>query len=267
MKAAVGEKGSEESNAEFWAQAPPAGSYASRDLRPPEVAIMLAHREAFSGRVLEVGCGAGRVAGYLPLIATSAFGVDVSPRMIEYCRVTYPEVSFSVGDMRDVGELDTAPFDVIVATYNVLDALSVDDRHRTLNGFRRALTTGGLLVMSSHNRAYAPSVRGPVGEALSAARKRDLRALAGRLLRLPRQLRNHRRMRRFEQEEPEYALLNDRAHDYRLLHYYASRECQERQLADHGFEVLECLDLAGNSLPAGEAAEYCSELHYVSRAG
>lgn len=267
MKATAGEKPSGQPNASFWARAPPTSAYASRSLRPAEVAIMLAHRDAFSGRVLEVGCGAGRVTGYLPLIAAEAFGIDISPEMVDYCQQAYPEANFSLGDMRHVGELAQGPFDVVVATYNVIDALSASDRHRTLDGFRSALTPGGLLVMSTHNRAFAPRVLGPVGEVWSSLWRRDPRALAGALLNLPRKVRNHRRMGRLEEEGPEYALHNDRAHDYSLLHYYSSRESQERQLADHGFEVLQCLDLEGNLLPAGEPAAHCSELHYVSRCG
>lgn len=265
MEAAAPLNRSDEANADFWADATLVGAYARRELRPAEAAIMLAYRQDFSGRVIEVGCGAGRVAGYLSLIASEAYGVDISQQMVDYCRTAYPEVSFSKADMRDVGELETAPFDVIFATFNVIDALSPSDRLRTLDGFRRALNPGGLLVMSTHNRAFAPRVVGPVGEAMALLRGRDPKAFVRTVPRLPRQVRNHRRMRRYEEDGPEYALLNDPAHDYELLHYYASREHQERQLADHGFEVLEILDLEGRSLPAGEQAPQCSELHYVSR--
>lgn len=252
-------------NAAFWAKAHNVAAYSRRNLRSAEVAIMLSHHEAFSGRVLEVGCGAGRVTGYIQMAAAEAYGVDISAEMVEHCRRVYPGATFIQADMLDVGELDEAPFDVVFATFNVIDALSPERRHLALEGFKQALKPGGLLAMSSHNRAFAPDVVGPVGEALTHLRSGDLRAVARTVPRLPRQVRNHRRMRRFEQEEHEYALLNDPAHDFLLLHYYATREDQERQLADHGFEVLECLDLEGNLLADGEPAAHCSELHYVSR--
>lgn len=256
---------SREINDKFWAKTHLVGAYARKNLRSAEVAILLSHREAFAGRVLEVGCGAGRVTGYLQMAAEETFGVDISEEMVDHCRRTIPGAKFIVANMRDVGELEETPFDVVFATFNVLDALSPEDRHLTLEGFKKALKPGGLLAMSSHNRAFAPDVVGPVGEALTMLKSGDLRGVARTAPRLRRQVRNHRRMRRFEQEEHEYALLNDPAHDFLLLHYYATREDQERQLADHGFEVLECLDLEGNVLPEGEPAAYCSELHYVSR--
>lgn len=256
---------SDEANVEFYAQAPLVRQYANRSLRPVEALTMLRHHEQLSGRVLEAGCGAGRVIGYLTMTAADAHGIDISPGMIEYCREAYPEGHFQVGDARAVDRLDAAPFDAVLAMFNMLDALDDADRNAALASMFRALVPGGLLFMSSHNRAYAPQVVGPVAEVAGFVRNRDPKRLLRTVPRLPKQVRNHRRVRRFAIDRPEYALLNDPAHDYSLLHYYMWREDQEKQLAAHGFEVLECLDLEGNVLPPGERAEHCSELHYVAR--
>jgi hypothetical protein len=82
---------------------------------------------------------------------------------------------------------------------------------------------------------------------------------------MPRRLANRRRVRRLERVEPGYAMLNDEAHDHAFLHYYISRDDQVKQLADHGFELLECLDLDGEPVAAGEAAPASPELHYLAR--
>jgi hypothetical protein len=63
---------------------------------------------------------------------------------------------------------------------------------------------------------------------------------------------------------PDHAILVDEAHDYTLLHYYISRDAQERQLAEAGFELLECLDIDGRPVPPGTDAEGSSELQYVA---
>ena len=256
---------SDEANVEFYAQAPLVREYANRSLRPVEALTMLRHHDQLSGRVLEAGCGAGRVIGYLTMTAADAYGIDVSQGMIDYCRETYPGGNFQVGDVRAVHELEAAPFDAVLAMFNMLDALDDADRNLALSSMFDALVPGGLLFMSSHNRAFGPQVVGPVAEAAGFVRNRDPKRLLRTVPRLPKQVRNHRRVRRFALDRPEYALLNDPAHDYSLLHYYMWREDQEKQLADHGFEVLECLDLDGNVLPPGERAEACSELHYVAR--
>ena len=252
-------------NADFWAKTHLVRAYEQRNLRPAEVAIMLTHREDLAGRVLEVGCGAGRLTGYLQIAASEAVGIDVSDEMVDYCRAHYPGMTFKQGDMREVGDLEEGPFDAVFASFNVIDALGPDDRHVALDAFHEAVKPGGLLVMSSHNRAYAPDVVGPVEEALNRLKAGDLGIVARTAPRLVRQMRNHRQVRRFERSSAEYALLNDAAHDFALLMIYMYRGDQERQLAEHGFEVLECLDLDGNRLPEGEQAEHCPELHYVAR--
>ncbi len=50
-----------------------------------------------------------------------------------------------------------------------------------------------------------------------------------------------------------------------MLHYYVSRASQANQLSDLGFELVECLDLDGQAVGAGDDAVGCSELHYGAR--
>jgi len=115
-------------NDELWSRRDLVKAYATRDLRPVEVMLLVRYREALSGRVLELGCGAGRLTGYLAEIASTAHGIDVSPAMVEFCRRTYPKAAVSEGDLRDMSALQTGSFDVIVATYDVIDVLDDDDR-------------------------------------------------------------------------------------------------------------------------------------------
>ena len=85
------------------------------------------------------------------------------------------------------------------------------------------------------------------------------------LNRLPRWWWNRQRVLPFEVSEQSYAVLNDISQDFAALHYYITRNAQERQLAEHGFELLECLDLDGRPVgPEDEMAD-CAELHYVAR--
>jgi hypothetical protein len=83
-------------------------------------------------------------------------------------------------------------------------------------------------------------------------------------MRLPRSIANHRRLAPLQRFEEGYAIVNDVAHDHSLLHYYIGRDGQERQLAAHGFRMLECLDLEGRTVEAGETAFGCHELHYAA---
>ncbi|MFJ4844472.1 MULTISPECIES: class I SAM-dependent methyltransferase [unclassified Streptomyces] len=49
--------------------------------------------------VADLGCGPGRVTAHLAALGVSAFGVDLSPKMIELARHAYPELRFTEGSM------------------------------------------------------------------------------------------------------------------------------------------------------------------------
>ena len=247
-------------NDDVWSGGKQVAAYASRDLRPVEVVILVRYREALQGRVLELGCGAGRLTGYLSQLSGSVHGIDLSGEMVEYCRRRYPAATFDRGDIRDVSSLRRGSFDAVVAAFNVLDVLGPADRAAVLDGVRETLAPGGILVMSSHNRSIADRLGDP-----SRLRGMSLREAVATLGRLPRWHWNRRRLVRFERVETEYAILNDVAHGYAVMHYYIDRDAQQRQLEAHGYELLCCLDLDGEPVLPGDAAAHSSELHYVAR--
>lgn len=247
-------------NAEFWAEGDFVRHYASTELRPVEAELMRRHGESFEGRVLELGCGAGRLTGHVCELAQTVHGVDISARMVAYCRQAYPQATFSQGDLRDLTRFQDKSYDLVLAPFNVLDVFGHAERNDVLAEIWRILADRGLLVMSTHNRGYAPFVSKPTHIHTDSPRR-----FAASLVRLPRRLRNHKRLALLERSEDDYAIINDSGHDYAVLHYYISRDAQERQLAAHGFELTECLDLDGQAVRAGELAEHCPELHYVAR--
>jgi SAM-dependent methyltransferase len=248
-------------NAEFWARGDCVSFYATDELRAAERTLLERHRGALAGRVLEVGCGAGRLTGHLSELARELHAVDLSPAMVAFCRSRYPRAVFSEADLRDLSQFEDGAFDVVVAPFNVLDVLGDAERRRALNEIRRVLVDGGLLVMSSHNRGYRARVSSGIRVLIGSPRRP-----AASLRSLPRRIGNRRRLRRLEHAETGYAIVNDDAHDFSVLHYYISRDAQGHQLADEGFELLECLDLDGRDVPVGAAAAACPELHYVARA-
>ncbi len=235
-------------------------AYTGRALRPAEVMLLVRHRERFAGRILELGAGAGRISGYLIDLASSYHGIDLSPRMVENVRARYPDGTFEVRDLRDLATFTDGSFDLVFAGYNVLDVLDDVERRRVLGEIHRILAPSGALVMSSHNRASSAASSSPARVELTANPLR----LAYRVVGAAASVRNRRRLAGFEREEASYAIRNDAAHWYRLLHYYIGRDEQERQLAEVGFTLLDCLDEDGRSVPAGEPAATSSELHYLA---
>jgi SAM-dependent methyltransferase len=56
-------------------------------------------RAADLGPVADLGCGPGKVTAYLANLGVPAFGIDLSPKMIELGRRAHPHLSFTVGSM------------------------------------------------------------------------------------------------------------------------------------------------------------------------
>jgi SAM-dependent methyltransferase len=245
-------------NDRVWSGGRLVGTYANRRLRPVEVQILVRYRDTLSGRVLELGCGAGRLTGYLAAIARSVHGIDLSVEMVAYSRQRYPAASFAQGDIRDPAIFGAQPWNAIVAAFNILDVLGDADRQMLLERINDALSPGGILVMSSHNRGVADHLGDPL-----RLTGMSMRMAVLALGQLPRWWLNRRRLTRFERHESGYAILNDIGHDYAVMHYYATRDSHVSQFEAHGFEVLACLDLDGNPVGPGELATHCPELHYI----
>jgi SAM-dependent methyltransferase len=247
-------------NTAVWGRGGFAWQYRSRRLRRAEVVLFDRYRDDLRGRVLELGCGTGRITGHLVGLASSVRGIDIAADMVEHCRRAFPTARFTRDDIRDMSGLGSASADAIVAGFNVIDVLDEAERATFLDEVHRVLAPGGLFIFSSHNLACAPLVKGPL-RSLS----RNPARTANRLLRLPRSLRNRRRLAPLQRFEGDHAIVNDMAHDYSLLHYYIGRDGEERQLAAHAFRLLECRDLAGNLVAPGATAVGCHELHYAAR--
>ena len=241
-------------------------AYDVGELRAVEAVLLDRYRDEIAGRVLEVGCGGGRLTRHVLKHGGDVYGIDVSARMVDHCRHRFPAATFSRTDMRELADSSLGPFDVVIASFNVLDAVDHADRRRTLAGFRQVLAPGGLLIMSSHNLAHSPQVVGPMALLVTQLRSRQLKEAAGSALSFPRRVRNRRRLRKLETTGPGYAIVNDVAHDFSLLHYYVSPRSQVRQLATHGFAFVECLDPAGLPMDIDDPGSDCTEVHYVARA-
>ncbi len=241
-------------------------AYARRNLTRAETTFMERYaRELAEARVLELGCGAGRITRHLIDASRSVVGIDVSPAMIEYCRRRVRGAEFLVGDLRDLSRHPDASFDAVVAGANLFDAVSHEERLGAFVDIHRVLAPEGLLYFSSHNRnsaqALADARRGPQLHFAKNPYRQARAAMAyvqGR--------RNRPRLAKLQKFEGDYALLNDEAHGWGLLHYYIDRTTQTRQLADTGFDLLETIAPDGSALAPDADDTRFTELHYVARA-
>jgi SAM-dependent methyltransferase len=261
-------------NASAWQRGDHVAEYANRRLLPVEVVLLVRYRDVLSRRTLEVGCGAGRILGYVAQLGGEAHGIDISPAMVEHCRSRYPVAHTRVGDLSDIGASAEGPFDAVLALDNVLDVFDDAERRRVLADLKGLLAPDGLLIFSSHNLAYVDrsdagasdpkASRGRVRGLLHEVASRPPSNLARAVARIPGRRRNRKRLGSLQRRGDGYAIINDSAHDYALLHYYIGRDDQARQLHETGYELLECLDADGQPVGAGEPNPD-PWLHYVAR--
>jgi SAM-dependent methyltransferase len=232
--------------------------YATDALRPVERMLIDEYGADLTGRVLELGCGAGRLTAPLAELSDRVTALDVSPAMVRATAARCPTVTVVVADLRALPPL--GPFEAVVAGANVIDVLGDESRLRLLSDLRALLVPGGLLLLSSHNLGAATE------RALRlSVLARGRRHLISSAARLPWWWWNRRQRRRFEWRAADTAVLNDVSHDYQALHYYVTRDAMQRQLEAAGFELVDCRDLDGGVVPPGDAAADCLELHYLAR--
>jgi len=103
-------------------------------------------RESGGTRVLDAGCGTGRVAIELALRGFSVVGVDADAGMLDAARVKAQEPVWIEADLVDLrASLDTE-FDLVVLAGNVMIFLDPGSEERVLHGLVEHLVPGGLLV-------------------------------------------------------------------------------------------------------------------------
>lgn len=100
------------------------------------------------GPVAEVGCGAGRITAHLCQLDVDAFGIDLSPRMIELARREYPGLRFDVGSMTNL-DLPDASIAELVAWYSLIH-IPDDELRSVFTHFQRVLRPGGPLLLAFH---------------------------------------------------------------------------------------------------------------------
>jgi SAM-dependent methyltransferase len=103
-----------------------------------------------NARVLDAGCGPGRVGAILHALGHTVVGLDVDPVLIAAAKHDHPGPTWIVGDL---AELDLPPnitadgFDVIVSAGNVMAFLAPSTRRLVLANLRRSLRSEGRLVI------------------------------------------------------------------------------------------------------------------------
>ncbi|MEU0427301.1 methyltransferase domain-containing protein [Streptomyces canus] len=98
------------------------------------------------GTVADLGCGPGRVTGYLASLGLSVFGLDLSESMLAIARRENPELRFERGSMLEL-DLPDGALAGAVSYYSSIHT-PVDQLPRLFTEFHRVLAPGGHLLVA-----------------------------------------------------------------------------------------------------------------------
>jgi SAM-dependent methyltransferase len=103
-------------------------------------------RESGGTRVLDAGCGTGRVTIELAQRGFSVVGVDVDPDMLSAARTKRPELPWVEADLTDLAKAVDAEFDVALLAGNVLIFVRPGTEGDVVGAVGERVAPGGLLV-------------------------------------------------------------------------------------------------------------------------
>jgi ubiquinone/menaquinone biosynthesis C-methylase UbiE len=200
-------------------------------------ALRCVRADAVNQPILDLGVGAGRTVPMLREISADYVGLDYTPELVRACRQKHPGARIIHGDARDLSQFADGSFQLVVFSFNGIDAVNADDRFTILREARRVLRPGGALLFSSHNR------NGPGhGEKLSFGvnRTRNPVKLAQRfmlaVLHAAQTVRNYENYSKLSYDADDYSIRNASAHNHGIVIHYISLQSQLRQLDSIGFQ-------------------------------
>lgn len=106
-------------------------------------------------RVLDIGCGTGRIANGLARQGCRVTGIDTNQWYVDRARAQAagPDVEFRVQDMRNLTE-EEATYEAALFWFNTFGYFDDATNTDVLRLVRRALTARGVLVIEQHNRDW-----------------------------------------------------------------------------------------------------------------
>ncbi|MDR8407979.1 class I SAM-dependent methyltransferase [Nonomuraea sp. 3-1Str] len=99
-----------------------------------------------AGPIADLGCGPGHYTAYLHTRGVTAFGIDLSPGMIEQARQEHPGLRFEVGSMFSL-DLADAGVGGVFSHYSIIHT-PPERVHELFDEFARVLAPGGHLLLS-----------------------------------------------------------------------------------------------------------------------
>jgi len=103
------------------------------------------------GKILDIGCGRGRTTVPLKEMGFDIIGIDISRKMIEAAKESYPNIDFRVGNACNLS-FEEESFDYVLFSNVGMDYIFPEAKRLiALREIHRVLKRNGLFVFSSNN--------------------------------------------------------------------------------------------------------------------
>ncbi len=212
--------------------------------------------------ILDVGVGTGRSSWFLRPLSDDYVGVDYTPEMVARAHALRPDVTFRLGDARDLSEYADGSFGLVFFSHAGLDSLGHADRSAALREFARLLDPSGLLVYSTLNREGTFYQCGPGPVALKGGKPTayNVARFVARCILHPvshaKGFVNVRRLRGSFTDEGAWALDTMPTHDWGLLVHYPTLGEAQREVEACGLSVEALVTRAGRQMLAGDSTAW-----------
>lgn len=110
-------------------------------------------------KVLDIGCGTGRLIPELKHRGGEVVAADLSAKMLNLTSKKFPGVKTVVADIDDLPFEDES-FDMVIAMFVVVH---LGDLRRAFDEVYRVLKNGGVFILSNINQRKAPKLKLPDG--------------------------------------------------------------------------------------------------------
>lgn len=204
-----------------------------------------------NGRVLDIGIGAGRTTAELNANCGKYIGIDYAENLIEVARHNYPHLDLRCLTASKMDVLSEAYFDLVNFSFNGLDYSGMEERQRILEEINRILRPGGYFFFSTHNRNAYNFNKSPWLD-----EKKSLWVNIKTFIKLLPHLPAHFENRSQELIETEFAVINNCAHNYKLMTFHSAPAYVKKQLEKNNFTEIIFFDKLGNSINEDSDVEW-----------
>ncbi|WP_439620864.1 class I SAM-dependent DNA methyltransferase [Gemmata sp.] len=107
------------------------------------------------GRLVDLGCGTGRLCAHFAGKGYDCVGVDLSDEMLARARESGARVEWVKANLVDLAELPAASFDYAACLFSTLGMVrGAENRAKVVANAFRLLKPGGRFVLHAHNRFF-----------------------------------------------------------------------------------------------------------------